>query len=356
MTCEEALLAISAALDGELSPAERARLSGHLLECPQCRELAEDLRVLTDILEDSEQAPPPELAASIRRAVAEEVKPSAPPDKRRVPYLRTIAAMLALCVCLGGVGLFIYGQSKGDSAASGGAAPFKSAPEMMADGTSGGAAGGAADSCDSAAEVDDASMEPTEMPAGLGEAPVPAPSSAPAPGDRNTPNEDNTPQEPDTFMATAPEEAPSSSDSVTSDPGDTGKASITPEEALELVFEYLGGYEKYPEAEFTPIPFNFTDIQVYPPSCCLIPDHPIDSADDENTQHSSTWLTFYGSSPNGRCYDFWLFSYLTFPGFDFNRGSTLNLFTVPLDGSEVLEALPDSSIFSESPYNDPITQ
>lgn len=128
MNCDQALEAISAALDGELSPGERAALSKHLLSCQSCRELAEDLRVLTDLLEDSDQAPPPELAPSVRKAVAGKETRSA---SRLRPYWRTAAAMLALCVCLGGVGmygLFLRGQSDGvDGTASGGSAPFSKA-------------------------------------------------------------------------------------------------------------------------------------------------------------------------------------------------------------------------------------
>lgn len=121
MNCDEALLAISAALDGELSPAEQKKLSEHLLCCPECRELAEDLRVLSELLEDSEQAPPAELSEAVRRAVAEEAGSSPTPKRRRAPYLRAIAAMLALCIGLGGLGLFAAGRSGQKSADSGAA-------------------------------------------------------------------------------------------------------------------------------------------------------------------------------------------------------------------------------------------
>lgn len=102
MTCEEALLAISAALDGELSPRERAKLSEHLMQCESCRVLAEDLRVLTDALEGSSREPPTGLAEAVRAAVAAEPPAVHAPNRRRPPYLRSLAAMLALCVGLGG--------------------------------------------------------------------------------------------------------------------------------------------------------------------------------------------------------------------------------------------------------------
>lgn len=131
MTCEEALLAISAALDGELPPRERAKLSEHLVQCESCRALAEDLRVLTDALEDSDREPPAGLAESIRAAVAAE--PTA--RKRRPPYLSTIAAMLALCIGLGGIGLFVSGRAgSGAGSAANGAAPalYQAAPASQA--------------------------------------------------------------------------------------------------------------------------------------------------------------------------------------------------------------------------------
>lgn len=121
MNCDEALLAISAALDGELTPAEQGKLSEHLLCCPECRELAEDLRVLSELLEDSAAEPPAELAASIQKAVAEEPQTAPAPKKRRAPYLRAVAAMLALCIGLGGLGLFAAGKSAQKSADSGAA-------------------------------------------------------------------------------------------------------------------------------------------------------------------------------------------------------------------------------------------
>lgn len=274
MNCDEALLAISAALDGELSPAERAKLSNHLLECPQCRGLAEDLRVLTDALEESDLEPPESLPASIRRAVAEEVKQSAQPKQRKAPYLRTIAAMLALCVCLGGVSLFVSGNKKaaGNSADSGAGAPapFQARPEAL-EKSSDGFAGSTDEAGDynGAAEGEDAPMESTasmeqaapEEPAAMpssdygAPAPAPADSAAPAPSPSSAPipaevtggaNGDTAVDAPD-----------GGSDSIGS------KAAVTPEEALELAFEYLGGYEEYPDAQLRVDDFGGYDAPVY---------------------------------------------------------------------------------------------
>ena len=128
MNCEEALAAISAALDGELSREEQSALSGHLLECPDCRALAEDFRVLSAALDDLEQAPPQSLARSILDAAAAESTAPLPAKKRRFPpYLRTLAAMLALAVCIGGAGLYLS-RAGADQNLSVAGAPSGAAP------------------------------------------------------------------------------------------------------------------------------------------------------------------------------------------------------------------------------------
>lgn len=239
MNCDEALLAISAALDGEISPRERAALSEHLLACAGCRELAADLRVLTEELERSDREPPEELAAAIRKAVAEEAKAPAP-KKRRAPYLRTVA-VLALCVCLGGAGLFAAGRM-GMKGAAGGVAPanYQAAPESM-------------EKSNRAAQEDcyDGAMEGDSAPAG-GEPDAPMasavpmdPADAPLPMPSVAPSADsiaNGGTDSDGLEETAP-------GMVGADSGSgEEKSSLTPEEALELVFVYIGGYEVYPEA------------------------------------------------------------------------------------------------------------
>lgn len=354
MTCEEALLAISAALDGELPPMERARLSEHLVACESCRELAEDLRVLTDALEDSDREPPAGLAESVRKAVEEEPQPVPAPKKRRPPYLRSLAAMVALCVGLGAIGLFAAGRGGGETgSADNGAAPAlyqapqasqapqtsQAAPEAIEKYAAAGCDGSAEESNGTARYSATEGGDPAEAPMEEADAEVPqlAPADAPVPSSALAPNaavgtynsgggtEEVTPD-------SGPDGAGPSSDRMEGE----GKLAITPEEALERVFEHLGGYESFPDAEITEMPFQFTATQVYPPSMCLIPDHATESG-GENDQHSSTWITYFGLSPNSRYHVFWLFSYLTFPGFDFNRGSTLDFIAVSLDGSEILE-------------------
>lgn len=253
MNCDEALLAISAALDGELSPGEQARLSEHLLACPDCRELAEDLRVLNDLLEDSGREPPAELAASVQRAVAAEAQMSPVPKKKRAPpYLRAMAAMLALCVCLGGIGLVVTRMSgtKGADADSVGMAPalFQSEPEAMekardcpngSAGSDGAAEAGAAPSMESSGwGYSSGGGGPSSEGASI-------PYSVPEPAPNPNSLEDGQMDE----VSPSESEMSPGAAAVPQEKDNGLAAGIAPEEALELVFEYLGGYESYPDAK-----------------------------------------------------------------------------------------------------------
>lgn len=128
MDCEQALEAISAALDGELSPAGRAQLEEHLSVCPSCRALAEDFRVLSLALEQTEQAPPPELAAGVMARIAAEgkVTPISALRRRGARRWLGLAAMLALVICAGGLGLWLRGTDRimaANQSVTGGAPP-----------------------------------------------------------------------------------------------------------------------------------------------------------------------------------------------------------------------------------------
>lgn len=305
MTCEEALLAISAALDGELPPRERARLSEHLVACESCRELAEDLRVLTDALEDSGREPPAGLAESVRRAVAE--TPQAVPDrkKRRPPYLRSLAAMVALCVGLGGIGLFISGQGGGKAGSSAGekaAVRFQAAPGAT-EKSAGGCGGLNDDAGYSAAEGGDPAEAPME--AANEEAPqlapvgAPMPSSAPAPqaaaGTYNYGGgtEENTPNSGSDGGGPTSDSAGSGSDHMEGNekPALTpGEPVSSPEEAEELARKFYAGSGEEP------------DLWTF------------------------TWL---GLSPNGR--------YYLFEVCRADSGDYRTMLAVPLEGGQVLD-------------------
>lgn len=314
MNCDEALLAISAALDGELSPAERVKLSEHLLSCASCRELAEDLRVLTEELGRSDREVPPSLAESVRRAVAEEPQASPDPKKRRrPPYLRAVAAMLALCVCLGGIGL-VTSRYGGDSAApAGGAAPalYQASPE---------GAGYAEEAApESAEDADNGSAFSTY--------------SAPTAGDADAADKAEAPMEAQSMPM------PSSAPAAAAVEGGSGEmraggpssdsyeeTALTPEEAMELVFEYLGGYEAYPAAEQLP-------------GDGLGPSYSLKSL--ETDQVSSEYcLDCTGQPDGGGYYEFHLYEIVTDKADGTGHTATLNWYTVSPEG-EVTAQFPE---------------
>lgn len=101
MNCEQALILISAALDGEITRSEREQLNSHLDLCADCRALAEDFGILSAAL--AEEA---ELPAGLTGRMQTAVK-AADRGKKRT-FLRrygSMAAMLALVVSLGAIAL-----------------------------------------------------------------------------------------------------------------------------------------------------------------------------------------------------------------------------------------------------------
>ncbi|HVT61173.1 MAG TPA: zf-HC2 domain-containing protein [Thermoanaerobaculia bacterium] len=83
--CAGALALLEPHLDGELSPAEQARLATHLGSCPAC---AEELRLAGDVRHGLRALPeldcPPEvLARAFAAAVRESAMPGAPPAARQ---------------------------------------------------------------------------------------------------------------------------------------------------------------------------------------------------------------------------------------------------------------------------------
>jgi len=99
-------VALSSHLDGDGEPLERGRVAAHLEACPECRELASELRRLTDRLAAHPDRPPPrdlwpDLAARIR---AEQPRPAAPRAawwRERPLWLTPVAAALALLLAVG---------------------------------------------------------------------------------------------------------------------------------------------------------------------------------------------------------------------------------------------------------------
>ena len=90
--------ALSAYLDGELEPAERAALQEHLGRCPECSQLVEDLRTLADAV--GRESVPPVPADLIDRIAArletEGTSRRAAPPERRWRYRAPLAAAASL--------------------------------------------------------------------------------------------------------------------------------------------------------------------------------------------------------------------------------------------------------------------
>lgn len=336
MNCDEALLAISAALDGELPPKERLKLSEHLLGCENCRELAEDLRVLTEELGHSGQEVPPGLADAVLRAVAEEPRAAHVPKRRRAPYLRTAAAMLALCAGLGGIGLFAAGRMgmKGDCA--GGAAPalYQAAPEtreysVSAPPEDAEDAGVSSDAAAAGGEPE-APMEAAQPYLG-GETPVPMPSSAPAPAGVMAVDGDGSNEKAAPGSEKNGGYGPSSDGCEETVPG--SDAVLTPEEALELVFEYIGGYEAYPQARRRTVCMYGFDAPAYYLKTV-----------ENDTVSSEYCLDYAGFPPEGEgCY-FHFYEMVTDKREDgFDHTATSNWYTVSPDG-EITAEFPELPI------------
>ena len=101
MDCEQALERMSAALDGPLSPGERAELDGHLASCPSCAALFEEMRAQSQALRELD----PPFPEGLRQKVLDSLPARRPARKTgRMLRLRrwgALAACAALAVALG---------------------------------------------------------------------------------------------------------------------------------------------------------------------------------------------------------------------------------------------------------------
>ena len=98
MTCEQALEAMSAALDGELSAEERKELDEHLNTCPACAALMEKLSGQSLLLRQLDCDVPAGLDARILSALPEQPRPA---KKGKIIHWRhwgTLAACLILAL------------------------------------------------------------------------------------------------------------------------------------------------------------------------------------------------------------------------------------------------------------------
>lgn len=98
MTCEQALEAMSAALDGELSAEERKELDEHLNTCPKCAALMKELSGQSLLLRQLDCDVPTGLDARILSALPEQPRPA---KKGKIIHWRrwgTLAACLILAL------------------------------------------------------------------------------------------------------------------------------------------------------------------------------------------------------------------------------------------------------------------
>ena len=199
MTCDQALEAISAALDGELSDAEREELEVHLTSCPACRALYDDLRDIQADALDSALEVPEGFHDRVMAAVAEESGVTPVRTRKRRSWKRWggLAAVAAVVVLAVGPNLL--------SGLGGNGGSNTSAPAMASSLTSG--------SAESA--VDDASVPAgqAELENGADAAPSNGGMSQMITTDRAAPepNTFSTPSEPAEAPAAVPEEAPKES-------------------------------------------------------------------------------------------------------------------------------------------------
>jgi|GEM_PF-2400919 len=102
--CHEYIDLLTAQLDGQISEAEERELFEHLLACPECRIIQEDLLELSDTMSEMQVTPPADLTTRIMDAVAAEKKAKIIPFYKRRHFLSsaiTAAAMFAIIAVTG---------------------------------------------------------------------------------------------------------------------------------------------------------------------------------------------------------------------------------------------------------------
>lgn len=105
------------------------------------------------------------------------------------------------------------------------------------------------------------------------------------------------------------------------------KLTLTPEEALELVFQHLGGYEAYPEARQRMVCMYGFDAPAYYLKTV-----------ETDAVSSEYCLDYTGSPPEGEGYYFRFYEMVTDKREDgFNHTATSNWYTVSPDGEITAE-------------------
>ena len=116
MNCDQALEAISAALDGELSAKERAQLEAHLAHCPSCAALFDELAGQSRLLRQLDCQVPEGLSAEILSSLPEQVTPARRFRAGRWRRWGTVAACAVLVLWAGLALPFGQGEDAPDTA------------------------------------------------------------------------------------------------------------------------------------------------------------------------------------------------------------------------------------------------
>ena len=119
MICEEALLLMSARLDGELTPDEEAALAEHLAVCPACAELMESMRGLDTQLATLREPAPEGLKKGVLYRIDQATGKARPARRGWFGPGAALGAVAAVLVLL--VGLRVIPFPFGDSTKSKGA-------------------------------------------------------------------------------------------------------------------------------------------------------------------------------------------------------------------------------------------
>lgn len=283
MDCEQALILISAALDGELTENERAAMEEHLKECPECRALSEDFGVVSVALSAMNAEPPADLISRVNAVLdAEQVPAAAPKKAANWKKWGSLVAMFAVVVCLGGV--YLFSGLGGGSTANDAAAPQASSYTTTAENRSG-------------AAMDD--LETAEEAA-------PAEAYGAADTDSGDAQFNGSAEISNAIVMDTVEKTVPAMD-----------AALTSAEAAEQVFDYLGGETAYPGAVW----------QEDATECVL-------EQTETETERVKLMLRYTGLSGNGCYYTFQTYRE-TLDDF-IAVFAYVNNYAVKLDGSELL--------------------
>lgn len=142
LNCGEALELISAELDGELTPQQKAALEKHLNSCPTCRDLQRDLEAIHRELADIAAAPVPP-PVDLQPAIMAQIRAEGHPIPQKKPgwKLRLAVAAVFAAVLLGaGAQHFWQGGTGTESSAESGTALMADGDTAAFSGTAGGGA------------------------------------------------------------------------------------------------------------------------------------------------------------------------------------------------------------------------